>query len=132
MSDGIGGGGGSVGGPQGVFEALKSGQIQGDRARLKAAASLLESSFYQELFKAMRDTVPDSGLLSGGSGEDMFTSLMDQQLADQAAARAERGLSKALYRQLAPALGIAEEAVADSVPLLDGDGPDPGAKEGDS
>ena len=127
MSDGIGSGG--VGGPQDVYEALKSGQIQGDRARLKAAASLLESSFYQEMFKAMRDTVPDSGLLSGGSGEDMFTSMMDQHLSDEAAARVERGLSEALYRQLAPAQGIADE-VAAAAP--EGGGPDQGAKEGAS
>ena len=96
MSGGIEGGGGG----RGIYDALKNGQIQGEASRLRAAASLLESSFYQELFKAMRDTVPDSGLLSGGSSEDMFTSMLDQSVADSAAARAERGLSEALYRQL--------------------------------
>ncbi len=82
----------------GLLEALKSGRLQGEGARLKAATDALEGAFYQELFKAMRETVPDSGLLDGGGGEDAFTSLMDQHLSDVAAARSHGGVGQALYR----------------------------------
>jgi Rod binding domain-containing protein len=128
MSDPISGAG--PGGPEGIFEALRDGRIQGDEARLKAAASLLESSFYQELFKAMRDTVPDTGLLSGGGGEEMFTSLLDQHLADEAAARLERGLAEALYRQLQPVRSGDGPAASDALP--GGPGADSGTEEGAS
>lgn len=81
-----------------VLAALKGGRIQDPDARIRAATQLLESSFYEELFKVMRETVPDGGVTSGGSGEDVFHSLMDQNIATAAAQRQERGLGQALYR----------------------------------
>ena len=96
------------GDPFATLEALKDGKIQGKEARLRAASDLLESSFFQELFKAMRDTVPESGLMDGGGGEDAFTAMMDQHMAEAAAARLERGLGAALYRHLA-GFGAAQE-----------------------
>lgn len=94
---------GPVGGPGpvtggGALDALRDGRIKDPEARLRTAARLLESSFYQELFKAMRATVPESGITGGGSGEDMFQSLMDERVAEAAALRQERGLGRALYR----------------------------------
>ena len=71
-----------------------------EEQRLKRAARQLEGVFVQQLFKAMRETVPAGELGRGGSGEEMFTGLMDQQLADSAAPGTERGLGAALYRQL--------------------------------
>lgn len=81
-----------------TLDALRSGRIQDPRERLRAASSLLEASFFQELFKAMRQTVPEGGLTSGGSGEEIFSSLLDQHLAEVSAMRNERGIGQALYR----------------------------------
>ncbi len=92
------GDGGVSGQPQNVLDALRRGTIQGDEARLRAASDALESAFFQELFKAMRETVPDSGLLGGGGGEDGFVTLMDQHLSEVAASRSEKGIGQALYR----------------------------------
>ena len=83
---------------EGIVDALRSGKIKGGDARLRAASDALEGSFYQELFKAMRETVPESGLLDGGGGEDAFVSLMDQHLSEVAASRNEGGIGEALYR----------------------------------
>lgn len=114
-----GGMGGSVGSPEpgippgaarpgpgdDLLEGLRSGSIRGDDARLEAAADLLESSFFQELFKAMRATVPDDGLTSGGRGEEIFSSLLDQHLAEVSASRSEGGVGAALYRRFTALAG---------------------------
>ena len=85
-------------GPGGLLESIRNGRIQGEDAKLRAATNALEGTFYQELFKAMRESVPESGLLDGGSGEDAFTAMLDQHLADVQATRSDRGIGQALYR----------------------------------
>ncbi len=68
---------------------------------LKKVSKQLEGVFVQQLFKAMRDTVPQGeGFVSGGAGEDIFTSLMDEHLAAETPSQWEGGLGEALYRQL--------------------------------
>ncbi len=70
-------------------------------AKLQQAVSQLEGVFVQQLYKAMRESVPQQeGIVSGGAGEEMFTALMDQHLAAETPRHWERGLSEALYRQL--------------------------------
>ncbi len=77
-------------------------------AKLQQAVSNLEGVFVQQLYKAMRESVPQQeGIVSGGAGEDMFTALMDQHLAAETPKHWERGLSDALYRQLSRHLDIA-------------------------
>ena len=71
------------------------------RDPLRQAAQQLEGVFVAQLFKAMRATVPQQeGIVSGGTGEDIFTGLMDEHLAAETPKRWEGGLAEALYRQL--------------------------------
>lgn len=81
--------------------------LAGDReARLRETAQQLEGVFVAQLYQAMRETIPDDGLMSGGSGEEMFTGLMDQQMATQTPAQwGGHGLTDALVRQLRGQLG---------------------------
>jgi peptidoglycan hydrolase FlgJ len=72
----------------------------GQDAKLRRTAQQLESVFVEQLFKAMRATVPENDIAGGGFGEEVFTGLMDQHVAEGAALRWERGLGAALYRQL--------------------------------
>jgi peptidoglycan hydrolase FlgJ len=74
--------------------------VQDRDAQLRQAARQLEGVFVEHLFKAMRDTIPEGGLIDGGAGEEIFTSLLDRDLADRVAAGWERGLGEAIYRQL--------------------------------
>jgi peptidoglycan hydrolase FlgJ len=69
-------------------------------AKLRRSAQQMEGVFIQQLFKAMRDTVPETDIGGGGFGEEIFTGMMDQHVADGAAQRWERGLGGAIYRQL--------------------------------
>jgi flagellar protein FlgJ len=76
-----------------------------DEARLKKTAKQLEGVFVEQLYKAMRDTVPqDEGAIGAGTGEDMFTGLMDQKLAAETPTQWAHGLADAAYRQLRKAL----------------------------
>jgi flagellar protein FlgJ len=88
-----------------------------DAARLRKAAAEVEGVFMQQLFKAMRETVPADGLFDGGSGESMFTEMLDAQVADAAASRQKHGLGEALYRQLSRALALPAEPVAPSTEI---------------
>jgi peptidoglycan hydrolase FlgJ len=69
--------------------------------KLRETARQLEGLFVQQLFKAMRDTVPQQdGIVSANAGEDMFTGLMDQHLAAETPSQWEGGLAESVYRQL--------------------------------
>jgi flagellar protein FlgJ len=69
--------------------------------KLRETAKQLEGLFVQQLFKAMRDTVPQQdGIVSANAGEDMFTALMDQHLAAETPSQWAGGLAESVYRQL--------------------------------
>jgi len=72
----------------------------GHRAQLKRLADEMESVFLNQLFQAMRQSVPDGGLGESSPGEEMFTAMLDEQLAKEAAFNWDRGLGEQLYRQL--------------------------------
>jgi peptidoglycan hydrolase FlgJ len=72
--------------------------------RLRAVTKQLEGVFVQQLFKAMRETVPKDGLTDGGAGEDIFTGLMDEKMATHVPDHWDRGIGESLYRQLRAAL----------------------------
>ncbi len=80
-----------------LLTQLRNGRITDPDDRLRAATQLLEGTFYQEMFKAMRGTIPEGGAVSAGAGQDMFESLLDQHVADAAAGQSSRGLGSALY-----------------------------------
>ncbi|HET7322045.1 MAG TPA: rod-binding protein [Longimicrobiaceae bacterium] len=98
------------------ISALRSGPVPPSTAKekeLRAASAQLEGVFVAQLFKAMRATVPQDGLMGGGAGEEIFQSMMDEHLAAQAPRDWDRGLGAGIYRQLRGALhGAAPDAAA--------------------
>jgi peptidoglycan hydrolase FlgJ len=90
---------------QGAGAAGATPAAGGEDARLRSVARQMEGLFVEQLFKAMRETVPQDGVLHGGQGEEIFTGLMDQHLAGQVPARWDSDLSAAIYRQLAARSG---------------------------
>lgn len=69
-------------------------------ARLKEASGQLEGVFVEQLFKAMRETVPQDGMTHGGQGEDVFNGLLDQKFADDVPKQWNHGMTSALVREL--------------------------------
>jgi flagellar protein FlgJ len=72
---------------------------------LRQAAQQLEAVFLNQLFAAMRASVPDGGLVPRTEGETMFTAMLDERMAQATAERLHRGLGEALYRQLSSRVG---------------------------
>ena len=76
-------------------------EARNDTAAMEKVANQLQSVFAEQLYKAMRATVPQGeGAFDGGSGEEMFTGLMDQHLAADTPTQWGRGLTDAIVRQL--------------------------------
>ena len=84
-------------------ESLKEAQ------KLRHACSELESLFIFHLFKEMRATIPKTGFLSGGKGEELYTSMLDAQVARELAAERGMGLSRLLVERLEGKTGPEEE-----------------------
>jgi flagellar protein FlgJ len=80
-------------------------------ARLRKTALQLEGIFVQRMFAAMRETVPQDGVLAQSSAEGTFTDLMDEKLAEQVPAQwsGSHSLADALYRQLRARVGGGEK-----------------------
>jgi Rod binding domain-containing protein len=80
-------------------------QVNQDRARLQSAVRQLQGVFVEQLLKAMRATVPDDGVVNGGSGEEIFSGLLDSTLASLVPESFGRNsLEDALTRQLRAAM----------------------------
>lgn len=72
---------------------------ESDQQRLNKACSAFESLFIHYMLKEMRATVNKSGLMDGGQGEEIYTSMLDARLAENLAERGGIGLASILMRQ---------------------------------
>ena len=71
-----------------------------DPSGVEKACTDMESLFIFYLLKEMRATVPKDGYLGGGKGEEIYTSMLDSQLAKELAAERGIGLSPLLSESL--------------------------------
>jgi peptidoglycan hydrolase FlgJ len=85
----------------GVPLALRSSDMSKED-KLRVAGQQFESFLMATMIKEMRATVPESGLLPKGSGEQTFREMLDEKLAQNLSGRVGSGLSDALTRQLSP------------------------------
>ena len=82
----------------GAAKAAEAKAGAGDKARAVQAAKDFESVLLHQLLSEMRKSVPDSGLLSDGTSdqmESMFWMFLSRHMADQGGL----GLWKEIYRQ---------------------------------
>lgn len=73
-------------------------------SKLRKAAQQMEGAFVEQMYKSMRETVPEGGMFDGGSGEEMFTSMLDQHVAADTPVQWQHGLSESIYRQMRDAV----------------------------
>ena len=90
-----------IGGPAPVRDSTPAdpGAAAQD-AKLHKVSTQLEGVFVQEMYKSMRATVPSGGLFDGGTGEEMFTGMLDEHIAADTPQQWKHGLSESIYRQL--------------------------------
>ena len=81
-------------------DAGKQSGDNNDDSGIKKACAEMESLFIFYLLKEMRATIPKDGLISGGQGEEIYTSMLDSQLAKELAAERGIGLSPLLLESL--------------------------------
>jgi len=81
----------------GIEKPSSSGKAN---AQVKKACCELESLFVSYLLKEMRATIPKSGFISGGKAEEIYTSMLDDQLAKELSFKGGIGLSSMLLEQL--------------------------------
>jgi flagellar protein FlgJ len=67
---------------------------------LKKACQDFESVFTYELLKSMRKTIDKCELFHGGQGEEIYESLLDQELSKNVSGYGSNSLSELLYQQL--------------------------------
>jgi len=72
-----------------------------DEQQLHELCNQFEAILIQNLFKNMRRTVPEGGLVDQGFGKQMFQDLLDQSTALQMSRQQGIGIADTLFRQLA-------------------------------
>jgi Rod binding domain-containing protein len=77
-----------------------TGRTASQDAKVKAACTEMESLFIQNMFKEMRASIPKGGLTSGGKAEEMFTDMLDAEMAKTLSASGGIGLSSMVQNQL--------------------------------
>ena len=77
---------------------------QDPQAGLKQAAQQFEGLMLQMMLKSMRDATPQDGPMDSDQTR-FFTSIMDQQLAQNLAAKGQLGFAKLIEQQLGRSLG---------------------------
>lgn len=87
------------------IETNSSAGLDPDRLRdrdqkLRKTCKDFESMFTYQLLRGMRKTVEKCDLFHGGRGEDIYESLLDQELAKSMAGLGEQSLAAVLYRDL--------------------------------
>jgi flagellar protein FlgJ len=71
-----------------------------DRVKLQRAAQEMEAVVLTQLLGAMRSTVPESDLFGQSLSNDVFQSMLDQELARVTAERSPFGLAESLLQSL--------------------------------
>jgi flagellar protein FlgJ len=71
-----------------------------DPAALRKVCDQFEAILFHQMFKAMRATIPQSGLLDKDSSFGFFQDLMDFQVSQAMAKKQGGGLADSLFKQL--------------------------------
>lgn len=81
-------------------QVLDKARKANDEKRLKESCQEMESVFLNQVLSAMRSTVPANPLLGRSQAEEIFQSMLDQELTKSASKTGSVGLADILFQQL--------------------------------
>lgn len=81
-------------------DALNAAVKSKDTDKLKNVCKEFEGILMNMMYKQMKATVPKSDLIPEQSGREIFQSMLDDELVNQASERSSFGLAETLYKQL--------------------------------
>jgi len=71
-----------------------------DLEALRQSTREFEALYINEMFKAMRKTIPEGGLIEKGMGQDIYQEMIDMERARNASEGKGIGLGDAMFEQL--------------------------------
>ena len=86
--------------PSPPFDKVGEVKEAGGIKEIEKAAKEFESFFVYYLLKVMRESIPKSGLLNPGVGGEIYTSIMDEKVAEGIANQGGLGLAQLLIKQM--------------------------------
>lgn len=87
-----------------------------EAVRLAWAARELEAFFIQELWRAMRRSLPEGGLFPAAPGHRMFEEMLDEERSRLMAASSQLGLAALIYERTLPHVLRRSEAIGGETP----------------
>lgn len=84
---------------------LEKAARENDERELKKACQEFEAIMLDMLYKQMKATVIKSDLLEEDPGREIFESMLEEKLMEQASKRGSLGLAESLYKQLSRQYG---------------------------
>ncbi len=95
---------------------LKSKAGKDPAGNIRSVARQVEGMFVQMMLKSMREALPKDGIFSSDSTR-LYTSMYDQQIAQQMTAGKGLGLADVIVKQMAAAQGVPPEEAPQQVPM---------------
>lgn len=83
---------------------LQSAIANKDEKKLKEACKEFESIMLNMMYKQMRAAIPKSDLIPSDPGRDIFESMLDEKLVEEASKGGGIGLADIMYKQLSRSL----------------------------
>jgi len=79
-----------------------SASVENDDTAIQKTCQQFEAFFIYYLLKVMRQSIPKTNIIDGGRGEEIYQSLMDQEMANKLASSGGIGLAGLLLDRLRP------------------------------
>lgn len=83
--------------PQSILDADSALKTPGDQATRDAFQEFVAGTFFQQMFKSLRETQDKPKYFNGGQAEEIFQSQLDQQLSTELAKKHGGALAGSLY-----------------------------------
>jgi len=80
-------------------------KLSRDLQSLRKSCREFEAIYIQEMYKAMRKTVPDSGLFEKDMASELYREMLDMEMARATAAGKGTGIGEAMYQQMKDKVG---------------------------